>query len=164
MLLVGQRLHISHDHHLIRSWGIRHAKQFDVDEVLYQHCVKKLLVGYLKFRRPMDSVVLRRLQLINQCYENLIWEITQMFVAGRLGRLDPLKPLWLLLDSRVVDVPMAYNPIVVTLSSLKPFFFNGLQSGGALLGPWWSIRPRNPIRASEFCGYPQPLHALPRIR
>src|SRR5262249_11089826 len=70
----------------------------------------------------------------------------------------------LLLDSRVVDVPMAYNPIVVTLSSLKPFFFNGLQSGGALLGPWWSIRPRNPIRASEFCGSPQPLHALPRIR
>src|SRR5262245_56141167 len=47
MLLVGQRLHISHDHHLIRSWGIRHAKQFDVDEVLYHHGVKKLLVGYL---------------------------------------------------------------------------------------------------------------------
>ena len=35
----------------------------------------------------------------------------------------------LLLDSRVVDVSMAYNPIVVTLSSLKPFFFNYLQSG-----------------------------------
>ena len=33
----------------------------------------------------------------------------------------------LLLDSRVVDVPMSYNPIVVTLPSLKPFFFNGLQ-------------------------------------
>src|SRR2546428_8461570 len=46
-LLVGQRLHISHDHHLIRSWGIRHEKRFDVDEVLYQHCVKKLLVWYL---------------------------------------------------------------------------------------------------------------------
>jgi hypothetical protein len=30
----------------------------------------------------------------------------------------------LLLDSRVVDVPISYNPIVVTLSSLKPFFFN----------------------------------------
>src|SRR5262245_39541264 len=35
---------------------------------------------------------------------------------------------WLLLDSRVVDVPMAYNPTFVTLSSLKPFFFNGLQN------------------------------------
>ena len=46
-LLVGQRPHISHDHHLIRSWGIRHEKRLDVDEVLYQHCVKKLLVGYL---------------------------------------------------------------------------------------------------------------------
>jgi len=34
---------------------------------------------------------------------------------------------WLLLDSRVVDVPMSYNPIAVTLSSWKPFFFNGLQ-------------------------------------
>ena len=29
----------------------------------------------------------------------------------------------LLLDSRVVDVPMSSNPIVVTLSSLKPFLF-----------------------------------------
>jgi hypothetical protein len=46
-VLVGQRLHISHDHPLIRSWGIRHEKRFDVDEGLYQHCVKKLLVGYL---------------------------------------------------------------------------------------------------------------------
>src|SRR5437660_10761654 len=25
--------------------GIHHAKRFDVDEILYQHCVKKLLVG-----------------------------------------------------------------------------------------------------------------------
>src|SRR5881398_3530930 len=42
---------------------------------------------------------------------------------------------------------MASNPLVVPLSSLKPFFFKGLHSGGALLGPWWSRRPRNPIRA-----------------
>ena len=40
----------------------------------------------------------------------------------------PCLSSWLLLDSRVVDVPMAYNPIFVTLSSLKPFFFNGLQN------------------------------------
>src|SRR5713226_613903 len=33
----------------------------------------------------------------------------------------------LLLDSRGVDLPMSYDPIVVTLSSLKPFFFNGLK-------------------------------------
>src|SRR2546427_434989 len=44
--------------------------------------------------------------------------------------------------------------IVVTRSSLKPFFFNGLHSGGALLGPWWSIRPRNPIRASLQLHHP----------
>jgi len=34
----------------------------------------------------------------------------------------------LLLDSRVVDVTMAYTPTFITLSSLKPFFFNGLQN------------------------------------
>jgi len=34
---------------------------------------------------------------------------------------------WLLLDSRVVDVPMAYNPTFVMLSSLQPFFLKSLQ-------------------------------------
>ena len=34
----------------------------------------------------------------------------------------------LLLDSRVVDVPMAYNSTVVMFSSLKPLFFNGLKN------------------------------------
>ena len=33
----------------------------------------------------------------------------------------------LLLDSRVVDLPRTSNRIVVTLSSLKPFFVNGLK-------------------------------------
>jgi hypothetical protein len=33
----------------------------------------------------------------------------------------------LLLDSRVMDVPRAYNRTFVMLSSLKPFFFNSLQ-------------------------------------
>jgi len=32
-----------------------------------------------------------------------------------------------LLDARVVDVTMAYNPPFVMRSSLKPFFFNGLK-------------------------------------
>src|SRR5947209_2849202 len=32
--------------------GIHHAKRFDVDEILYQHCVKKLLVGYLVEELP----------------------------------------------------------------------------------------------------------------
>ena len=35
---------------------------------------------------------------------------------------------WLLLDSRVVDVPMAYNPTFVMIS-LQPFFFNSLKKG-----------------------------------
>jgi hypothetical protein len=44
----------------------------------------------------MDSVVLRRLQPINQCYGNPTWEITQMFVEGLLvmqlmqGRTPPV--------------------------------------------------------------------------
>ena len=33
----------------------------------------------------------------------------------------------LLLDSRVVDVPMAYDPRLVMLSSLKPLFVNSLK-------------------------------------
>jgi hypothetical protein len=36
--------------------------------------------------------------------------------------------LWLLLDSRVVDVPMAYNLNCVILSSLKLLFFNNLNN------------------------------------
>jgi hypothetical protein len=36
--------------------------------------------------------------------------------------------MWLLLDSRVVDVPMAFNPTFVMLSALKPLFFNSLKN------------------------------------
>jgi len=32
-----------------------------------------------------------------------------------------------LLDSRVVDVLRLFNLMLVTLASLKPFFFNGLK-------------------------------------
>jgi len=46
--------------------------------------------------------------------------------GGFVLEIDGDRPR-LLLDSRVVDVPMSSNPIVVTLSSLKPFFVNGLQ-------------------------------------
>ncbi len=35
---------------------------------------------------------------------------------------------WLLLDSRVVDLPMAYNPTFVLVSSLNPLFFNSLKN------------------------------------
>ena len=34
----------------------------------------------------------------------------------------------LLLDSRVVDLSMAYTPTFVILSSLKPLFFNSLKN------------------------------------
>jgi hypothetical protein len=44
---------------------------------------------------------------------------------------------------------MSYNSIVVTLSSLKPFFFNGLAKELCFSDNAWSIRPRNPIRACQ---------------
>jgi hypothetical protein len=34
----------------------------------------------------------------------------------------------LLLDSRVVNVPMGYSPFFVLLSALKPLFFNRLKN------------------------------------
>src|SRR6266542_1328469 len=37
--------------------GIHHTKRFDVDEILYQYCVKKLLVGYLSSTRGLDAAV-----------------------------------------------------------------------------------------------------------
>ena len=42
-------------------------------------------------------------------------------------RLDVYNFKTLLLDSRGVDWPRSSNLIVVTLSSLKPFVFNGLK-------------------------------------
>ena len=45
------------------------------------------------------------------------------------------------------DLPMSYNAIVVALSSLKPFFFNGLKKELCFSDNAWSISPRNPIRA-----------------
>jgi len=41
---------------------------------------------------------------------------------------------WLLLDSRVVDVPRSSHLIVVTLSSSKPFFVNGLKKAVPFAG------------------------------
>jgi len=45
-----------------------------------------------------------------------------------MARLSPYKAIRLLLDSRVVDLPMAHNPTFVVFSSLKPLFFNSLKN------------------------------------
>jgi len=42
---------------------------------------------------------------------------------------------------------MSYNPIIVTLSFLQPFFFNGLKKELCFSDYAGSLRPRNPIRA-----------------
>ena len=51
-------------------------------------------------------------------------------VCGREGVRKEIaqKKLWLLLDSRVVDLSMAYNPTFVILSFFKPLFFNSLKN------------------------------------
>ena len=58
-------------------------------------------------------VMLRRSQLPTQIFD-------------RTAQLN--KDMRLLLDSRVLDLPMAYNPIFVMLSSSKPLFFNSLKN------------------------------------
>jgi integrase/recombinase XerD len=45
---------------------------------------------------------------------------------------------------------MSYNPIVVTLTSLNPFFFNGLKKELGFSDNAWRKRPRNPIRAAKI--------------
>src|SRR4029450_5392428 len=53
-----------------------------------------------------------------------------MCLEAKGGRLIPGRRIigtyggWLLLDSRVVDVPMTYNSTFVMLSSLKSLFFS----------------------------------------
>jgi transposase len=54
-------------------------------------------------------------------------------VEGHINRLKMLKRQTLLLDSRVVEWPMAYTLTCVLLSSLKPLFFNGLKQELTLL-------------------------------
>src|SRR3989442_8019855 len=71
--------------------------------------------------------------------------------------MEPANPRWqvFILGSCWIpgswDLPMSYNPIVVTLSSLKPFFFNGLKKELCFSDHAWGIRPRNPIRAKRYC-------------
>src|SRR5215831_14012747 len=55
----------------------------------------------------------------------------------------------LLLDARVVDVPMAYNPIVVTPPSWNIFCVNGLQNALRFSDAVGGEAPRNPLRACD---------------
>ena len=55
----------------------------------------------------------------------------------------------LLLDSRGVDGPRSSTLIVVTLSSLKPFVFNGLKKALPFSDNVEASDPRNPRRAGK---------------
>ena len=74
-------------------------------------------------------------------------------VPGRFGahpfRSDVYNCKTLLLDSRGVDWPRLSNLIVVTLSSLKPFFFNGLKKALPFSDNVEASDPRNPRRAGK---------------
>ena len=59
--------------------------------------------------------------------------LAQVFELGRHVMFP--KTGRLLLDSRVVDVSMASNSAFVILSSVKTFFFNGLQNEGQCSDP-----------------------------
>jgi hypothetical protein len=50
--------------------------------------------------------------------------------TGRVGKgcIEKRFMTRLLLDSRVVDLPIAYTPTFVLLSPLKPLFFNSLKN------------------------------------
>src|SRR6266446_76448 len=58
--------------------------------------------------------------------------LNELSVSDAQWRIRPWNPIRayprLLLDSRVVNLPMAYNPTFVILSSLKPLFFNSLKN------------------------------------
>src|SRR5262252_4387758 len=58
----------------------------------------------------------------------------------------------LLLDSRVVDVPRSSHRMVVTLSSVKPFFFHGLNK---------TVPCSDAVAASDP-GIPEERHSLAR--
>jgi hypothetical protein len=49
----------------------------------------------------------------------------------------------LLLDSRAVDLPMAYKPIFVLLSFLKPLLFNNLKKELRFSDNWEHTTPES---------------------
>ncbi len=60
------------------------------------------------------------------CHEPLTCALVELRQIGKTP--SGSNRIRLLLDSRVVDVPMAYNPTFVRVSSLNPFFFNSLKN------------------------------------
>jgi hypothetical protein len=51
----------------------------------------------------------------------------------------------LLLDSRGVDLPRAYNPTCIILSFLKPLFFNGLKNEP----PSWTTQEQKTLESNK---------------
>ena len=62
------------------------------------------------------------------------WSLLRSWLRPHRGIAQEKLPLylgffeWLLLDSRVVDEPMASNPTFVILSAWKPLFFKSLKN------------------------------------
>ena len=58
---------------------------------------------------------------------------------------------WLLLDSRVVDVTMSYNPIFASCVILSVIIFQGHINELSVADTHLRIRPWNPTRAGRVC-------------
>jgi hypothetical protein len=108
-------------------------------ELLYAQMVKTV-----RRRQLVDMkhrVVFGALAAVNQVLRPLGWQINTA---------------WLLLDSRVVDLTMSYNPIFVTVASLKSLFFNGLKISYDSWTPW---KPKTPESNKSGAGLPVSLRA-----
>jgi transposase len=76
-----------------------------------------------------------KLPLLEQALTGVVRDHHRQLLAMQLAHIDfldeqiaALNTTRLLLDSRVVDLLMAYNPTFAMLSSVKPLFFNSLKS------------------------------------
>src|SRR5204862_4027706 len=119
---------------LRRRW-LKSANQLDVDELIARYEWRR---RFPQLREMIDWVQALRMWFERKYEKPAREALLQLIERASQSAQEPLKRMagtltrWfkprLLLDSRVVDVPMVYNPTVVTLSSWKPFFFNGLQN------------------------------------
>ena len=108
------------NHNLLTQWHKRYHK---AGVMVYWHVATQALCIYSQLKAPSSSEVA---SMIGRCFkavDSMSDEEPKLIAIDEEANHQRL-----LLDSRVVDVPMAYNPTFVMLSSWKPLFFNGLKN------------------------------------
>jgi hypothetical protein len=110
---------------------VRHGSTEGNEKGAYQHLYT-----------PLSDLGRRQAEFVAHRFERIHVDIviaSDMERAAETGRciaernkfsivFDPLFQERLLLDSRVVVLPIAYHPNFVILSSLNPLFFNSLKN------------------------------------